>query len=299
MKDSNLSTTSIILLLVLFVTGVFSGMIIFDAISQSEQDIPALHSEQNNSLTKVPEPDVTTVNFDTNTVNNTLNKGEHDLWQLNQQASILTDLDALKKRVLQLEEQLNELSNRTVSKSSLSPAPSTGISNIRSFQLYTVARLVRGGIDENLAQQIVRQQNENELKRLELQDTAKRENYYMTERYREELAEIDEQAISLREQIGDDEYDRYLYNSHINNRVKALSVMTGSEAELAGIQDGDIILDYDGKKIFEWHELKAATTEGERGEYVSVNVLRNGELYSFTIPRGPLGIRLGAARVEP
>ena len=63
--------------------------------------------------------------------------------------------------------------------------------------------------------------------------------------------------------------------------------------------EGDIVLNYAQETMFDWNELKSATSEGELGEYVNVNVLRDGETVSLWVPRGPLGVRLGSARVEP
>ena len=75
--------------------------------------------------------------------------------------------------------------------------------------------------------------------------------------------------------------------------------MLGSAAEQAGIQDGDIVLSYDNSRMFNWTELKDATAEGQLGEYVSISIYRNGEIFSFSVPRGPLGMQLGATRLEP
>ncbi len=75
--------------------------------------------------------------------------------------------------------------------------------------------------------------------------------------------------------------------------------MLGSAAEQAGIQKGDIVLSYNDNRMFTWQELKGATSEGQLGEYVTLSIYRNGQVYSFSVPRGPLGTQLGAARLEP
>ena len=75
--------------------------------------------------------------------------------------------------------------------------------------------------------------------------------------------------------------------------------MLGSAAEEAGIQKGDIVLSYDDNRMFTWTELKDATSQGELGEYVSISIYRNGEIFSFSVPRGPLGMQLGATRLSP
>jgi len=286
-----------LLLLALFLTGIGSGVILLKAFQSGTTNHSAIRPSHNIEQVQNQQ------NKNTPTIKNNFFKADNQNSFVSQteQNSDLTDeivnlhhrVDQLEQQVLNLTQQLVFVKNAsTKSVNKVKPA-------IKNFQLYTVERLVNGGIDEALAQTIVREQSETELKRLELHDKAVRENYYLTPRYQQELEDIDSESLSLRERIGDYQYDRYLFNSRINNRVKATSVMQGSAAEQAGIQNGDIILDYDGKKIFNWAELKNATTEGERDEYVTIDVLRNGELFSLTIPRGPLGIRLGAARIEP
>ena len=169
----------------------------------------------------------------------------------------------------------------------------------KSSPAITAKNLAKAGIDEELAADIIRRRNEMDMKILELRDRASRDGYIDTERYARELNELREQDISLRDEIGDEYYDRYLHASGQGNRVKVASVMMGSPAEMSGMKDGDLILNYDNRRIFNWNELQDATSGGERGEYVNVAVLRNGQLVNLWMPRGPLGVRLSTARVKP
>ncbi len=166
-------------------------------------------------------------------------------------------------------------------------------------RLYNLDNLIKGGIASTIAEDIARRKNSVELKKLELQDRAKRDNYLNTQRYYDELDDINQQDVNLREELGDERYDEYLYTSKQNNRIKIASVMLGSAAEQSGIQKGDVVLSYDNKRMFTWQELKDATTEGQLGEFVSISIYRNGEIYSFTVPRGPLGTQLGSTRLAP
>ena len=159
--------------------------------------------------------------------------------------------------------------------------------------------LIKAGIDPALAADIVRRKNLVEMKKLELSDRASRDGYLGTSQYMRELDELNQQDFSIREEIGEEAYDAYLYASGQANRVRATSVMLGSPAEQAGMRDGDLILSYGDQQLFDWGELKSATTEGERGEYVNVTIMRNGELMNLWVPRGPLGVRLGSMRVKP
>ena len=220
-----------------------------------------------------------------------------------------TRVDYLEREVRLIKQQLQQielsLEELTSTATTASVESRSAISNNNRFasaltqRLYNLDNLIKGGIDPSLAEDIVRRKNSIELKRLALQDRATREGYLNTQQYYDELAAINVNDISLREELGDQRYDEYLYNSKQNNRIRISSVMLGSAAEQAGIQDGDIVLSYDNTRMFNWSELKDATAEGQLGEYVSISIYRNGEIFSFSVPRGPLGMQLGATRLEP
>ena len=212
------------------------------------------------------------------------------------------EISQIKQQLKNIEQTLQALENLPdTTSSTTNPASITRnrYTSILPQPLYTLENLIRGGIASTIAEDIVRRKNSIELKRLELQDRAKRDNYLNTQRYYDELDDINKQDINLREELGDQRYDEYLFTSKQNNRIRINSVMLGSAAEQSGIQKSDVVLSYDNRRMFNWQELKDATTEGQLGEFVSINIVRNGEIYSFTVPRGPLGIQLGSTRLEP
>ena len=218
-------------------------------------------------------------------------------------------LDALEAEIKQLSEQLEQIVFIQEQNSKLQSGSNSmeraAVKTARPFpsalnqRLYNLDNLIRGGIDQAMAEDIVRRKNSIDLKKLQLQDLAQRENYIDTQRYYDELEALELQQVDLREELGDDRYDQYLYESKQNNRVRINSVMLGSAAEQAGIQSGDVVLSYDDKKLYTWQELKNATSEGKLGEYVSISILRQGQIFSYSVPRGPLGIQLGATRIQP
>lgn len=214
---------------------------------------------------------------------------------LEQQLRLLDD------RIVELERAVDdELNDKKESAPIAILKPSTVDTPVSSMSpAVTTESLVRAGIDEDLAADIVRRRNELDMKILELRDRASRDGYLDTERFARELDELRERDISLRDEIGDDFYDSYLFAMGRSNRVKVASVMMGSPAEMSGMKKGDLILNYDNRRMFDWNELQKATSRGERGEYVNLTVLRNGQLVNLWVPRGPLGIRLGTARVKP
>lgn len=212
------------------------------------------------------------------------------------------EVEIIKQQLQQIDLRLQKLANVPAA-SSVASRPATRNRNrfasALTQRLYNLDNLIRGGIEPSLAEDIVRRKNSIELKRLALQDRATRDNYLNTQRYFDELAEINKQDVTLREELGDQRYDEYLFTSKQNNRIRISSVMLGSAAEDAGIQKGDIVISYNDNRMFTWQELKDATSEGQLGEYVSISIYRNGEIFSFSVPRGPLGMQLGAARLEP
>jgi C-terminal processing protease CtpA/Prc len=212
------------------------------------------------------------------------------------------DIDVMKQQIQQIQLTLQKMSEADASAATEKRPPIMNrgqFSSALNQRLYNIDNLTNGGIDPVLAEDIVRRKNSIELKRLELQDRATRENFLDTQQYYDELSEINSQDVDLRQELGDDRYDEYLYRSKQNNRIRITSVMLESAAEQAGIESGDIVLSYDGRRMFLWQELKDATAEGQLGEYVSISIYRNGEIFSFSVPRGPLGIQLGATRMEP
>lgn len=163
----------------------------------------------------------------------------------------------------------------------------------------TADALVRAGVDSVTAQELVRRKNQLELDKLELRDDAIRGDYLGSSEYMEQLKLLMDAELSIRDEIGEDTYDRYLYSSGQANRIRVASVMIGSAAEQAGIQTGDLIVSYDGQRLFEYSELQRATSEGTRDEFVSITLNRAQDDLVVWAQRGPLGVRLSTTRVDP
>jgi hypothetical protein len=135
-----------------------------------------------------------------------------------------------------------------------------------------------------------------ELQQLELIDQATREGWRETPRF---YGEFQDQLSSLRDELGEELYDLMLYAAGEKNRVIVGDILNASPAEESGIESGDVIVSYDGRRVFNTHELQGATTEGERGEPVAIEILRNGQPKRIFVPRGPLGVRMHAERQPP
>jgi membrane-associated protease RseP (regulator of RpoE activity) len=159
--------------------------------------------------------------------------------------------------------------------------------------------LLRAGVLPDVAEEILWRDSQLSLARLELYDEASRNGWLRSDRYRDELRRINEQRVSIEDEIGIDAYDRYLYETGQPNRVAVESVLPGSAGEESGLLPGDVIQRYGDVKVLDFQDLRAATSAGERDELVSVIVVRGGEPVELLLPRGPIGIGLEATRAEP
>lgn len=163
----------------------------------------------------------------------------------------------------------------------------------------SIDNLLAAGVDPAVAEELKRQTDQWALQRLELIDQASREGWRRSDEFGERMEELRELQPDIRDELGEATYDRYLYESGDSNRVEVSDVIDGSAAQLAGIQYGDVVLSYADSRVFTSRELQRSTRDGSRGESVQVQVLRDGQLISVDLPRGPLGVTLSGARLEP
>jgi hypothetical protein len=161
------------------------------------------------------------------------------------------------------------------------------------------ATLVAAGLDVGRAADILQRQSRLEMQRLELRDRASREGWSDSERFFEAMRELNGDVESLRAEIGDEAYDRFLYLTGQSNRVVIASIIDDSPAQLAGLQAGDVVMDYADGRIFSWVDLRDATRAGQRDEYVLLRVQRDDQLLELSVPRGPLGVRMDTEQIDP
>lgn len=101
---------------------------------------------------------------------------------------------------------------------------------------------------------------------------------------------------TLRKELGDEDYERYLSASGQPTTIQISSVIEFSPAQTAGLQTGDEIVRYDGERVFSLSDLSRQAAAGQRGENVVVDIVRNGTPMQIVLPRGPLGITGGRWR---
>ncbi len=165
-----------------------------------------------------------------------------------------------------------------------------------SIGVFQAERLVAAGIHPDEVERLRLRYDRNRMDELYLNDQATREGELRTARHRAEIRDL---RRSLREEIGEDDYDLLLYAVGKNNRVILADVLRESPAMQTGLLPGDVLVRYDGRRIFNPRELKLATTQGKAGATVAVEVVRGDEQLRFFVPRGPLGITMRTAVRPP
>jgi len=72
------------------------------------------------------------------------------------------------------------------------------------------------------------------------------------------------------------------------NGVLVDDVMPGSPADKAGIESGDVIVDFNGQEVDNGHSLQLAVTDCSPGSTATVKLVRNGEEKTITLKLGEL-----------
>ncbi|MDT8384769.1 MAG: PDZ domain-containing protein [Gammaproteobacteria bacterium] len=159
--------------------------------------------------------------------------------------------------------------------------------------------LIDAGMAATEAEQLKTHFEQLELEKLYLRDQAIREGWSGAKRYREEYQKLEAKSANIKQTLGENAYDAYLFAAGQANRIAVQSVLSGSAASLAGMQSGDQVIRYNGERIYNGQDLRNATTQGDSSESVSIEILRDKQVMQFYVPRGPLGIRMNSISVAP
>jgi predicted metalloprotease with PDZ domain len=95
---------------------------------------------------------------------------------------------------------------------------------------------------------------------------------------------------NARQELGDDVYDALLFATNKVNRIEIQEVFADSAALSVGLERGDALLSYDGKRIFALEELKSAIQGSAGASSVRIEVERAGRRMSFSVPSGRIGV---------
>lgn len=208
---------------------------------------------------------------------------------------------------LELEARISELNERVDALQAQLAAPGERRAMSREFderrrrsgQPLTVERLVEAGMNADVARALKTRLDDIAMQRLYLRDQATREGWMGEQRYREEAQRLAAAQNNIRQEFGDDAYDRYLYASGRPNRVEIQNVLENSPAAEAGLRAGDQILAYNDARTYGPGDLRRAAQGGSAGETVALQVVRNGETVTLYLPRGPLGVQMTGVSAKP
>ena len=145
-------------------------------------------------------------------------------------------------------------------------------------------RLVDAGIEPGLASWIIQREEELQMESLRARYEAGQSGD-PSDFYREQ-----ETTNTLREELGDTDYERYLSANGRSTSVGIGSVIGNSPAQNAGLRPGDAIISYDGQRVFTMTDINMASLDGTAGQNVVVDITREGIPMQVVLPRGPLGI---------
>jgi hypothetical protein len=148
-------------------------------------------------------------------------------------------------------------------------------------------QLIANGFAPDRAEWIIRRTEQLRMEALQAQYDARRDG---------RPVEMDASGQTLRAELGEDDYERYLRAYGRQTTIPVRDVLASSPAERSGLKPGDEIVAYAGKRVFDLRELNNLTFQGTPGESVVVEVRRDGQSVQLVLPRGPLGITGGAFR---
>ena len=205
----------------------------------------------------------------------------------------------LQVKVTKLEDHLQRLGQRLDELAEPPSKPADAPPRVGGSRQINPATLVEAGFSQDEADWVSTLWEHQQLDLLYLRDQASREGWLNSPRYDQAVRDLRNGDGSMRDEMGLNMYDRFLFATGQSNRVVLHSVIKGSPGQTIGLQPGDTIFTYDSRRILSVNDLQAATTSGEPDVPVVIEVDRGGQLVEFEIARGPIGVTLRTRRVEP
>ena len=161
-------------------------------------------------------------------------------------------------------------------------------------------RLVETGLDRGRAEQLREAYERSQLDFVNLRDQAIREGWAEGGGGFAQIFEARaQQTAALQEELGLDMYDLMLYGAGQPNRLIVRDILPGSNAEVGGLQEGDIIRSYDDQPVFGMQELRYLMVQGDQQTTIDVGVERAGASTTVQVTPGPMGVRLHPAWRQP
>jgi hypothetical protein len=152
------------------------------------------------------------------------------------------------------------------------------------FQKRENERIIAAGLTPERMKEINRRAEELRVAAMQAQYEAQRTGQ------RVQGTDIDQ---TLRKELGDAEYERYLKAEGRPTEVRVMDVLATSAAERSGLKAGDEIVSYGGTRVFDARDLNALTMQAASSGAVTVQVRRDGQTVQVSVPSGPLGVTAG------
>lgn len=163
--------------------------------------------------------------------------------------------------------------------------------NSRSSEEGRTAALLDAGFSPDRAEWIMQREDELRLEALQARFEAQRSGDTQAMFTANNLSES-----QLRSELGVADYEQYLEAYNRPTAVTVSSVLDSSPGQRAGLQAGDQIVSYDGQRVFSYSDLNNQQLQGNAGEAVVVDLVRDGTPMQIVLPRGPIGIQAGRFR---
>ncbi len=161
-------------------------------------------------------------------------------------------------------------------------------------------RLLQAGLDPGRAEQLRQAYERSQLDFISLRNQVAREGWVDGGGAFAQIFEARaQQTAALQEELGLEMYDLMLYGAGQPNRLVVRDILPGSNAEVGGLQEGDIIRSYDDQPVFGMQELRYLIAQGDQQTPVDVGVERAGAATTVQVTPGPMGVRLRPAWRQP
>ncbi len=207
----------------------------------------------------------------------------------------------LEEELLALYAEIDALGDASEDDAELLVAPAQDVQSVRQQRAAMLRernspegrtqRLVEAGFSADRADWITRREAELQMEAMQAVFEARRSGEPVN---RFNPAFNAERA--LRTEIGDVEYEMYLEANGRSTAVLIGNVIESSPGQRAGLLAGDQIVAYDGTRVFNTWELNQQTMQGEPGQSVVVDIVRNDMPMQVVLPRGPIGVSTGRSR---
>ncbi|ANO52420.1 PDZ domain-containing protein [Woeseia oceani] len=152
-------------------------------------------------------------------------------------------------------------------------------------------QLLAAGFAPDRAEWIAQRESQLELEMLEARYEAQRNGDFSGLREARDAS-----AQAFRQELGAADYERYLEATGRSTSVTVSNVLDGSPAQAAGLRPGDQIVSYAGNRTYSMSDLNNAIVQGQPGQTVLVDIVRDGIPMQVALPRGAVGIMGGRQR---